>query len=502
MAGSSTAPPPQPPQPQPPPPPEEIVVSPTVSPSPSPSPSPSTADANNNNHPMASSSNTNNTDAAAASIKAGEKACVDDYSSTPPDKNPPPAVRCKIYFNRLLTPANKREPYPVYQLQLHDVAHFFSPPPALRKSADSAVDVQAGRKLPRQLTNPVAKLLQGIEAVVHPSAKRAAERERLRKVLGASLLTQDYNAKAPRIKATFAETPQGLLARATARAVHRKMYGKGIFSGPFKRREKSWISTSDELLDVIEKHGGKPVHDDDDSNVKPTSDSAPPPNASSSSSPSPPPPPSTNVSKSEKKARETAERKLIRSPAGPEYTYTLLADGVLHFSRADTPILNIASKHMMHSSCAREVVYAGTMRIEAQKTNNNNNESHNNNDEDKERIRRFLIMDNDSGTYAPRCDRAELRRLRDLMQWNFPGLIVLARKYVPAGMEKELGDDNGTDGCGGGIVEAEESERAAEQAGMTTTDNNSNRREAPGDEGGSGSGGSSGAAGASHDDGQ
>ncbi|KAJ3164633.1 hypothetical protein HDU88_005281 [Geranomyces variabilis] len=498
MAGSSAAPPS--PQPPPPPQPEEIVVSPTVSPSPSPSPSPSTADANNDNHPMSSCSNTNNNTAAAAaasSIKAGEKACVDDYSSTPPDKNPPPAVRCKIYFNRLLTPANKREPYPVYQLQLHDVAHFFSPPPALRKSADSAVDVKAaGRKLPRRLANPVAKLLQGIEAVVHPSAKRAAERERLRKVLGASLLTQEYNDKAPRIKATFAETPQGLLARATARAVHRKMYGKGIFFGPFKRREKSWISTGDELLDVIEKHGGKPVHDDDDSDVKPSNDSAPPPNAASSSSPShpppPTPPPSENVSKSEKKARETAQRKLVRSPAGPEYTYTLLADGVLHFSRADTPILNIASKHMMHSSCARQVVYAGTMRIEAQKTNNN--------DEDKERIRRFLIMDNDSGTYAPRCDRAELRRLRDLMQWNFPGLIVLARKYVPAGMEKELGDDNGTDGCGGGIVEAEESERAAEEAG-TTTNSKSNRREAPGDEEGSG-GGNNGASGAGHDDGQ
>ncbi|KAJ3177403.1 hypothetical protein HDU87_004422 [Geranomyces variabilis] len=440
-------------------PPEEIVVSPTVSPS---APSSSAAADSNTlpTTPASASSNSNDDKTIAASIKAGEKACVDDYSSTPPDNSPPPAVRCKIYFNRLLTPANKREPYPVYQLQLHDVAHFFSPPPALRRSADSAVDVKPGRNLPRRLTSPVAKLLHGIEAVVHPSAKRAAERERQRKVLGASLLTQNFNDKAPRIKATFAKTPQGALARATGRAVHRKMYGKGIFSGPFKRREKSWISTGDELLDVIEKHGGKAV----------ARDSKPANNTSSSSSPAPPP--SEHESKSDKKAGETAQRKLVRSPAGPEYTYTLLADGVLHFSRGDTPILNIASKHMMHSSCAPQVVYAGTMRIEAQKTND---------DGDDERVRRFLIMDNDSGTYAPRCDRAELRRLRDLMQWNFPGLIVLARKYVPAGMEKELGDDNGTDGCGGGIVEAEESERAAKEAGTTSNRHEAgSAREAPG----------------------
>ncbi|KAI8917278.1 hypothetical protein DFJ77DRAFT_340028 [Powellomyces hirtus] len=350
---------------------------------------------------------------------AQEKAsAVYEAHNPDPHAEAPPPVRAKVYFNRLLTPAHanaekKKEPYPVYTLQLNGIPSFFSDPDATLNDSDSAGEAATGegrkkqkkRRLPHSLTNPVFELFDKMAAAVHPNARRAAERRRLREVLSAKLLTQSYNDKVPRIRTLFSQTLQGTAMRAAVRAVHRVMYGKGLLFGKLKRRHKDWLETGDELLDMITEHGGGP-----------RAKSAP---------------------KNERE-QEMEARKMVGAHAGPEYTFTLLADGVLHFSRGDTMILNIASKHAMHSSCAASVIYAGTLRIEEPTTRGG---------------QRVLIMDNDSGTYAPRCDRGELRRLKACMEWNFPGLRVIARKFVPPGMEQELGEDNGTDGCGGPVVE-------------------------------------------------
>ncbi|KAJ3008089.1 hypothetical protein HKX48_008778 [Thoreauomyces humboldtii] len=325
-----------------------------------------------------------------------EARAAQGYETALPDDEPATPVRTKIYFNKLFTAANKHEAYPVYTLQLHKVPHFFKPHPKThRLSSDSDAgdefpkdeDVEP-KKLPTHLTNPIYRFFERIV----PNAKTAAERQRLREVLSAQLITQNYNSSAPRIKATFAHTPQAAALRATCRAAHRSMYGKSFLLGKFKRREKSWISSGDQLIQIIESHGGgvepvdahKPKDDED---------------------------------------KKKLDRKRLAKNAGPEYTYTLLADGVFHFSRGDTPVLNIASKHMMHSSCSPTVVYAGTMRIE----------------ESDENGRKGLVLDNDSGTYAPRTDRGELERLEELLRWNFPGLQIEVRAFVPPGLEKQLG---------------------------------------------------------------
>ncbi|TPX64066.1 hypothetical protein SpCBS45565_g06162 [Spizellomyces sp. 'palustris'] len=282
-----------------------------------------------------------------------------------PPTDPSPPVRTKTYFNHLLTVANKLAPYPVHKCLLHNVQHFFASP-----HSDPVAST------PKHLReNPFDR----IAYCINPNAKKAQERARLRIVLGASLLTQKYNDKPANIRMLFSKTPQGAAARATTRAIHRKMYGKGFF-GFLKKKEKTWIESGDQFVSLIEKFGG-------------------------------------GITDREPNTTDKEKNKNYASRSGPEYTYTLLQDGTLHFSRAESPVLDVASKHCIHSSVAEEVVYSGTFRLE---------------DHDGEKV---LVMDNDSGTYAPRTDRGELERLEALMQWNFKGLKVQARKFVPPGLE-------------------------------------------------------------------
>lgn len=326
-----------------------------------------------------------------------------------------PPIRSKTYFNRLLTVANHLQPYPVYTLQLHNVDHFFR----ASGGADSGVDMSAPPppSQPRDRTHRsrLKTALDRLTHCMHPSAAKAAERRRLRSVLSASLLTQPYNRKPANIRALFAATPQGAAMRATTRAVHRKLYGKGVLFGALKRREKAWLHSGADLLALIERHGGA---------AKPQR---------------------AEQQQQSAEAAEKRARKNVAPCAGCEYTYTLLADGVLHFSRADTPVLDMASKHAMHSSAAPDVVYAGTLRIEERPRNNSNNDSHNDTTNTTTAAAtgtsKVLVMDNDSGTYAPRTDRGELRRLKALMQCNFPGLAVDVRAYVPPGLDDESKSD-------------------------------------------------------------
>ena len=74
----------------------------------------------------------------------------------------------------------------------------------------------------------------------------------------------------------------------------------------------------------------------------------------------------------------------------------------------------------MHSCAAPHVIYSGTFRLE-----------------ERDGRRTVLVMDNDSGTYAPTNARGELRRLQGLMAWNFPGLHVETRSYTPAALDQD-----------------------------------------------------------------
>lgn len=69
---------------------------------------------------------------------------------------------------------------------------------------------------------------------------------------------------------------------------------------------------------------------------------------------------------------------------------------------------DMISKHAMHANCAREVIYAGEFHV--QRTPDGNNYK--------------LIIDNNSGTFAPSLD--DLPLLEQLFRRNFPGLIVEA----------------------------------------------------------------------------
>ncbi|KAI8824115.1 uncharacterized protein EV422DRAFT_518903 [Fimicolochytrium jonesii] len=297
-------------------------------------------------------------------------------------------VRCKVHFNRLLTLANHREAYPVFTTRLSGVEKYFADPDAMHVTADgpqesdSGIELAATHGQAKPSKTLIGRLFSGVQNHLHSSR----ERQRLREVLSAKLLTQEYNTKPPFIRALFADTPQGRAARKALRAMHRRMYGQGLFKFLKKPRDKYWVQTGDEFLDIIEEHGGKTVKRENAPN--------------------------------EKEADKLA-RKHVGQIAGPEYTFTLLADGTLHFSRADSNFLDKFSKHAMHSNASESVVYAGTLRVERAEGT----------------MKRVLIMDNDSGTYAPRVDRNELARLRELMEYNFRDLDVKTLKYEFPGSE-------------------------------------------------------------------
>ena len=284
-----------------------------------------------------------------------------------------PPVRAKVYVNHLWTLANQLSPYPVHTCHLHGLPHFFRDPDAPPPPATGPAPAPAAPGLARRCIY-----------AVHPYARRLEEEARLRDILATRLLTQAYNERPPRIRAMFAETPQGAAIRALARAAHRRLYGRG-WLGCLKRRRKAWLTTGDALLRLVRDAGGTPV-------------------------------PCTTPSE----PAEKAARKGYGAVRGPEFTYTLLEDGVLHFSGAGSVALELPSKHCVHSCAAPHVIYSGTFRLE-----------------ERDGRRTVLVMDNDSGTYAPTNARGELRRLQGLMAWNFPGLHVETRSYTPAALDQD-----------------------------------------------------------------
>lgn len=104
------------------------------------------------------------------------------------------------------------------------------------------------------------------------------------------------------------------------------------------------------------------------------------------------------------------------------YTY-IINDHTWRFSETGASFFqDYTSKHALHANCAKTVVYAGQFHprpIGGWK------------EYDIDQIRSWdqweLVLDNESGTYAPTLDL--LQSLKDLFSLNFPGLTIVTYDY-------------------------------------------------------------------------
>eukprot|EP00171_Calliarthron_tuberculosum_P004206 IDg4206t1 len=103
----------------------------------------------------------------------------------------------------------------------------------------------------------------------------------------------------------------------------------------------------------------------------------------------------------------------VRNGKKRAYTYVVV-ENELRFSETGCKIhKDIESKHAMHACAAKEVVYAGEFYFKQYEYNG------------EHRIR--LVVDNNSGTYAP--DGNDLHKVCLLFEKNFEGLVVEARDF-------------------------------------------------------------------------
>lgn len=102
------------------------------------------------------------------------------------------------------------------------------------------------------------------------------------------------------------------------------------------------------------------------------------------------------------------------------YTYVISGDDeTFRFSETGAAFfVDFASKHALHSNCAETVRYSGEFHPRPQGGWENFNDQISDSD-----IHWELVIDNNSGTYAP--DKALLPVLQSLLQYNFPGYVSL-----------------------------------------------------------------------------
>ncbi|CCM00144.1 uncharacterized protein FIBRA_02171 [Fibroporia radiculosa] len=106
------------------------------------------------------------------------------------------------------------------------------------------------------------------------------------------------------------------------------------------------------------------------------------------------------------------------------YTYIIsVDDDSLRFSETGaTFLVNMASKHALHSNCAEAVLYSGEFHPRPE-----GGWEHFADDRSDDDVRWELVIDNKSGTYAP--DGALLPRVKELFEFNFPGFIAVTFDY-------------------------------------------------------------------------
>jgi hypothetical protein len=103
------------------------------------------------------------------------------------------------------------------------------------------------------------------------------------------------------------------------------------------------------------------------------------------------------------------------------YTYIISSeDDSFRFSETGAAFfVDFASKHALHANCCEKVRYSGEFFPRPQCGWENFSD-----DTPDDAVRWELVIDNNSGTYAP--DKEILPLLRALLEYNFPGLTVYA----------------------------------------------------------------------------
>lgn len=101
------------------------------------------------------------------------------------------------------------------------------------------------------------------------------------------------------------------------------------------------------------------------------------------------------------------------------FTYVLMPERLYIAETSAKFFRDIMSKHAMHSSAASEVVYAGELHFRGDLSN---------------ATRVELIIDNNSGTYAP--SKEDLSKAAQVFRSNFPGLRVRALDFTDPLLEE------------------------------------------------------------------
>lgn len=113
------------------------------------------------------------------------------------------------------------------------------------------------------------------------------------------------------------------------------------------------------------------------------------------------------------------------------YTYIISSeDDSFRFSETGAAFfVDFASKHALHANCCEKVRYSGEFFPRPQGGWENFSD-----DTPDDAVKWELVIDNNSGTYAP--DKEMLPLLRALLEYNFPGLTVYALHHEDDELKK------------------------------------------------------------------
>jgi len=95
------------------------------------------------------------------------------------------------------------------------------------------------------------------------------------------------------------------------------------------------------------------------------------------------------------------------------FTYVLLEDQLQFSATGEGFLTDFSSKHAMHSNCSESVYYAGEFHIQPVQYSDT--------------IQYKVVLDNNSGTYAP--SEELLPELAEVFRQNFAGLQVEVMAY-------------------------------------------------------------------------
>lgn len=179
--------------------------------------------------------------------------------------------------------------------------------------------------------------------------------------------TCGWNQSYKAAKMIYGNDPKAMIIRQGIKVQHCLLYSKDKGVGSYREHEIRGLLEFYQMLTNGPSHSG----------TLSTEASSP----SSSSSPSPSSSP--------------------KNVAGRRYTYVILPDSTMHFSRTGKATAqDFLSKHALHSCARRSVVYAGEFFFDT-----------------KINPKPTLIIDNNSGTFAPAKDKLPL--LQTLLELNF-----------------------------------------------------------------------------------